>query len=227
MVRPTVEAVWLQWPTPGAPSAAIELNGKSAILCVFIFHAAFGEHSDFNSHRDPHPTTTRPSGTAARTKLLPTRALRTGDALKSASGDDPRTEAVLSPLDHRKHDPPAQVPRALLPVEDSRQEGRREQYPGATILQWCGTRKADRRPDEPQEPGGCNSESCTNNIHFFRAAGTRAKCRVPASCKIFWFEVLSIGTQFSLPSFLSLPLTPFSQLSPWSVEKRSFHSAPV
>ena len=189
-LKPTVEAVWLQWPTPGAPSAAIELNGKSAIL------------------RGPQPGST-------------------GDALKSASGDDPRTEAVLSPLDHRKHDPPAQVPRALLPVEDSRQEGRREQYPGATILQWCGTRKADRRPDEPQEPGGCNSESCTNNIHFFRAAGTRAKCRVPASCKIFWFEVLSIETQFSLPSFLSFPLTPFSQLSPWSVEKRSFHSAPV
>ena len=50
-LRPTVEAVWLQWPTPGAPSAAIELNGKGAILCVFIFHAAFGEHGDFNSHR--------------------------------------------------------------------------------------------------------------------------------------------------------------------------------
>ena len=126
---------------------------------------------------------------------------------------------MLSPLDHRKHDPPAQVPRALLPVEDSRQEGRREQYPGATILQWCGTRKADRRPDEPQEPGGCNSESCTNNIHFFRAAGTRAKCRVPASCKIFWFEVLSIGTQFSLPSFLSFPFDSFQSTQPLEPRK--------
>ena len=79
----------------------------------------------------------------------------------------------------------------------------------------------------PKNQGDATVRAALIYNHFLRAAGTRANCRVPASCKIFWFEVLSIGTQFSLPSFLSFPLTPFSQLSPWSVEKRSFHSAPV
>ena len=49
---------------------------KECSTLRLLFHAAFGEHGDLNSHRDPYPTTTRPSGTAARTKLLPTRALR-------------------------------------------------------------------------------------------------------------------------------------------------------
>ena len=111
-LRPTVEAVWLQWPTPGAPSAAIELNGKGAILCVFIFHAAFGEHGDFNSHRDPRPTTTRPSGTAARTKLLPTRALRlaTPSRVQVGTTQGPRQCYLLYTIEntihrHKYHEP--------------------------------------------------------------------------------------------------------------------------
>ena len=73
-LTPTVEAVWLQWPIPGPP-AGIELNGESAVLCVF---AALGEYRDVKALRDPHPTSSakqrprpRDGGEAGAEKWLP------------------------------------------------------------------------------------------------------------------------------------------------------------
>ena len=62
-----------------------------------------------------------PSGTAARIDR------RRPQECKRGRPKD-RGSAISSRL-HRKHDPPEQVPRALLRVEDNRQEGRREQCP--------------------------------------------------------------------------------------------------
>ena len=114
-LKPTVEAVWLQWPTPGAPSAAIELNGKSAIL------------------RGPQPGST-------------------GDALKSASGDDPRTEAVLSPLDSIEntiHRNKYHEPYYEWRTTDKKDDGNnaRRYYTSMVRHQKGG------RPDEPKNQG--------------------------------------------------------------------------
>ena len=205
-LRPTVEAVWLQWPTPGAPSAAIELNGKSAILCVFIFHAAFGEPSihivihtqrrrdlrgpaPFDRRRPQECKQGRPKDRGSAISSRPSKTRSTGTSTTS-------------------------------PTTSGGQQTRRTTgtMPGRYYTTMVRHQKGGR-PDEPQEPGGCNSESCTTNNHFFRAAGARAKCRVPASCKIFWFEVLSIGTQFSLPSFLSFPFDSFQSTQPLEPRK--------